>query len=84
MDELLTMSKKELTRLEVMKRLEERRMRQREAAEILGVCTRHVRRLLSYYRDQQEKGLISKRRGKPSNNRLKSETKQRAIDLLHA
>jgi len=62
------MSKKELTRLEVIQRLEQKRMRQKEAAEILGVSTRHIRRLLQSYRGCQEKGLISKRRGKPSNN----------------
>jgi transposase len=84
MDELLTMSKQELTRLEVMQRLEQKRMRQQEAAEILGISTRHVRRLLHSYREQREKGLISKRRGKPSNNRLKAETRQAAIDLLHS
>jgi transposase len=84
MDELLTMSKKELTRLEVMQRLEEKRMRQKEAAEILGISTRHIRRLLHSYREHREKGLISKRRGKPSNNRLKAETKQQAIDLLYS
>ena len=68
MDELLTMSKRELTRLEVIQRLEQNRMRQKEAAEILGVSTRHIRRLLQSYRGHKEKGLISKRRGKPSNN----------------
>ena len=35
MDELLTMSKTELTRLEIMKRLEEKRHKQKEAAEML-------------------------------------------------
>ncbi len=84
MDELLTMSKKELTRLGIMKRLEERRMRQKEAAAILDVSARHVRRLLCSYRDHEEAGLISKRRGKPSNNRLKPEIKRQAIDLLHS
>ncbi len=84
MDELLTMSKKELTRLEVIQQLEQRRMRQKEAAEILGVSTRHIRRLLQSYREHKEKGLISKRRGKPSNNRLKAETKQEATDLLYS
>jgi transposase len=84
MEELLTMSKKELTRLEVMQRLEQKRMRQKEAAEILGISTRHVRRLLHAYRKHKEKGLISKRRGKPSNNRLMAETRQQAIDLLHS
>ena len=84
MDELLTMSKKELTRLEVMQKLEEKRMIQSEAAEVLDVSERHIRRLLKTYREQGEKGLISKRRGKPSNNRLAPELKQEAIDLLHS
>ena len=54
MDELLTMSKKELTRLEVIRRLEEKRMRQKEAAEILGISSRHVRRLLRAYEAEHE------------------------------
>lgn len=84
MDELLTMSKKELTRLEVMQRLEEKRLTQKEAAEMLEVSTRHIRRLLQSYREQGEQGLVSKRRGKPSNNCLKPEVKQKAKDLLHS
>lgn len=84
MDKLLTMSKKELTRLEIMKRLEENRLKQAEAAEMLGVSERHIRRLLRAYRRDGEPGLISKRRGKPSNNRLKSEITRQAIDLLHS
>ena len=71
MDKLLTMSTKELTRLEVMKRLEEKRVKQKEAAETLGISERHIRRLLRAYRQDGERGLISKRRGKPSNNRMK-------------
>ena len=82
--ELLTMSKKELTRLEVMQRLEEKRMKQKEAAEMLGVSVRHVKRLLRAYRQGGAEGLISKRRGKVSNNRLKDEIKQQAIDLMHS
>jgi transposase len=81
MDELLTMSKKELTRLEVMQRLDQGHMKQREAAENLGVSTRHIRRLRRLLREQGEKGLISKRRGKPS-NRLKAEIRQQAIALI--
>jgi len=82
MDKLLTMSEKELTRLEVMKRLEEKRMRQREGAERLGVSIRHIKRLQKAYREKGAEGLISKRRGKPSNNRLKDEVKRKVLDLI--
>ena len=84
MEKLLTMSKQELTRLEIIQRLEEKRMRQTEAAELMGISPRHVRRLLRAYREQGEQGLISKRRGKPSNNRLKTDVKQQAVNLLHS
>ena len=83
MDKLLTMSKKELTRIEVLKRVEEKRLKQREAAGMLGISQRHVRRLLRAYRLGGEGGLISKRRGKPSNNQLNEQVKQGAIDLIY-
>lgn len=84
MDELLTMSKTELTRLEVMQRLAEKRLKQKEAAEMLGVSGRHVRRLLQAYQQQGAQGLLSKRRGKPSNNRLDAGLTQQALDLIKA
>ena len=37
MDELLTMSGKEVSRLEVMQRLKEKSLNQREAAKLVGV-----------------------------------------------
>jgi transposase len=83
LDKLLTMSKKELTRIEVLKRVEEKRLKQREAAGMLGISQRHVRRLLRAYRLGGEGGLISKRRGKPSNNQLNEQVKQGAIDLIY-
>ena len=80
----LSMSKKELTRLEIIQKAEVKRLKQREVADILGMSERHVRRLLHAYRQKGAEGLISRKRGKPSNNRLESESKQQAIDLLHS
>lgn len=77
------MSKKELTRLEVMQRLTEKRLKQREAAEILGISERHVRRLYSAYRQEGEQGLISKRRGKASNHRLGPDVVAKVRDLIY-
>ena len=82
MDKLLQMSPKELSRLEVMQKLEEKRMRQKQAARILGLSVRQVKRLLRAYRDQGVQGLVSKRRGRPSNNRLPEETTRQALSLL--
>ncbi len=84
MSDLLTMSQKELTRLEVIQRTEKKTLKQKEAAKMLGISERHVKRLLRAYRQSGAEGLVSKRRGKPSNNRLKAEVKQQAIDLIYS
>jgi transposase len=81
--ELVAMSKEEMNRLEVMGHLQEKRMGQRAAAEILGVSVRQVKRLLRAYRREGAIGLVSKQRGKPSHHQLDRETVQAAIDLLH-
>jgi transposase len=78
------MNKKELTRLEIMQRLEERTLRQREAAAMLEVSERHIRRLFRNYRQAGAEGLVSRRRGKVSNNRLKAEVIGQARDLIYS
>jgi transposase len=82
MDELLSMSQRELTRLEVMQRLKEKRLTQNEAARMLGISTRQVKRLWRAYRKKGAQGLVSKRRGKPSPNRLDVGVVQQAVDLI--
>ena len=82
-DEILSMSKKELTRLEVMKRLQEKRMKQKEAAEVLGLSVRQVKRLLKRYRGEGSAGLVSPRRGKPGNHQLGPEVIGEVRDLLY-
>jgi transposase len=81
-EKLLTMSANELSRLEVIQRLEEKRLKQKEAAEILGVGVRQVKRLLSKYRKTGASGLVSQRRGKASNHQLSAAVKQKGLDLL--
>lgn len=78
------MSPKEMRRLEVMQKLAEKRMSQKEAAGELGLCERQVKRLWKRYREKGARGLVSRRRGKPSNNRLSVETEQAVVDLLHS
>jgi transposase len=81
-DKLLTMSNREITRLEIMQRLKEKRLTQKEAAGMLGISTRQVKRLWRAYRKRGAPGLVSKRRGKPSNNRLDAGVAQQALDLI--
>jgi len=82
MDELLTMSAKELSRVEVMQKLSEKRVSQKEAGAILHVSTRQIKRLLKSYRKKGAPGLVSRQRGRPSHNRLAEDVKKRALNLL--
>jgi len=80
--ETLNMSSKEISRLEVMQKLSEKRMSQKEAGVILDLSTRQVKRLLKRYKQQGAGGLISKQRGRQSNNRLAETVQKKALDLL--
>ena len=78
------MSKKELTRLEVMQRLKAKRLSQAEASGMLGISVRQVKRLYASYRKAGAAGLVSQRRGKPSNHRLDQGVVEQARDLIYA
>jgi transposase len=78
------MSKRELTRLEVMQRLKDKRLTQKEAAQLLGRSTRQVKRLWRAYQEKGPAGLVSARRGKPSNNRLDADLFQEVLRLIKA
>jgi transposase/predicted SprT family Zn-dependent metalloprotease len=82
METILSMSTKELSRLEVMQRLSVKKMRQKEAGEILHLCTRQIKRLLKQYKKQGAVGLISKQRSRKSNNQLSESVKKQALNLL--
>jgi transposase len=76
------MSNQEITRLEVMQRLKDKRLTQKEAAQMLGISLRQVKRLWRAYQKEGAKGLVNRRRGKPSNNRLEAGVMQQALDLI--
>src|SRR5437868_3636520 len=78
------MSQKELSRLEIVQRVCGKSLTQRRAAELLKLSLRQVKRLCQVYRQQGAASLISKRRGRPSNNRLPPETINSACDLLRS
>ena len=82
MDKLLQMSNREITRLEVIQRLKDKRLTQAEAGQMLGISTRQVKRLWRAYQAKGAQGLVSQRRGKPSNNRMEEELLQQALDLI--
>jgi transposase len=68
--ELVSMSHRELDRLGVVRQVVDRRLTQAQAAEQLQLTVRQVKRLVRCYRAEGAQGLASRRRGRPSNNRI--------------
>lgn len=76
------MSQRELSRLEVIQRVKGKTLRQRQAAELLSLSVRQVKRLCKAYQAGGTEALISQRRGRASNNRLPAKTTKKARQLL--
>jgi transposase len=68
--DVLVLSGAERQRLDVLGRLMRGELRQARAAELLGVGVRQVKRLVRGYRCEGAASVVSRRRGRPSNNRL--------------
>lgn len=80
--ELVSMSRKEIDRLDVIRRVVERRLTQVKAAQLLGLGLRQVGRLCAAYERHGPPGLVSRHRGKASNRRLPEVLQLRALDLV--
>ena len=82
--ETVTLSYEELDRVSVIERVIERRLTQREAAKVLGLTSRQVRRLRRAYARAGPGGLASRHRGRPSNRRLPTELRQEALATVRS
>lgn len=79
---LYSMSDKELTRLDTIRKLVEKRLTRAQASELLGLSIRQVQRLKTAYQAHGISGLTSKKRGKPSNRRYPDSFKDYVIGSL--
>ncbi len=84
MKERVTLTKKEQSRLMVLNAVEVGRIIGREAAELLGLSLRHVRRILAAYRKEGAAALAHGNRGRQPHNALDDELKKRVLDLAQS
>src|SRR5450432_3284821 len=80
----LLMTQADRDRLVTLKKAKKQLITQREAAEELGVSTRHVKRLLVALKKCGDKAVIHRLRGKPSKRRIAEATEKEAVKLLSA
>lgn len=79
----ITMSKKELSRYEIIKRLIRKEINGTKTAELLHLSVRQVRRLKGRVKKNGVKGLVHAGRGKQSNSHLGETERLKITKLLH-
>ncbi len=82
MEGRISMSSKELSRLEVITKVHEKRLTISQATEYLGLSQRQVKRLSKRLKAEGAKGLVSRRVGKRSNHQLAAGLKDLALGLI--
>jgi len=76
------MSIEERERSHLVGQTQEKHLSQRQASERLGIGVRQFKRLVRSWKQQGDAGLVSRQRGRASNNRLASGERERIAELL--
>ena len=79
--DIITMSQKELKKLHIIHKVLDKRLKQVEAMDLLGLCERQIRRIVKRIKEQGDKGIIHKSRNKPSHNKIPDKAKEKVINL---
>jgi hypothetical protein len=79
---VVSMSKQEFSRLDVLLRVRSGRLRVSDACVLIGLQRRQVFRLLRGLEQDGPASLLSKRRGRPSDHRLPAEVRTLALSIV--
>lgn len=77
------MSTKEIKRFDIIQRLINKELNGSEAAELLNLSVRHIKRLKVKVKKNGAAGLIHARRGKPGSHKIPDKEKQKIIKLIN-
>lgn len=81
---VISMSTKELSRLEIVLKLMNGSLKQSQASEALRVSVRQIKRLVRRYKNEGAKGLISKKKGRKGNQCLPEALKAMVCSLVQS
>jgi len=79
--DIVMLRQKDLKRLHVMHKVLEGTMTQAEAADLISLTERQIRRIVKRIRQEGDKGISHAARGKPSNRKLPKKLKNRIVRL---
>lgn len=83
MDKTLIMSNREISRYDIIQRLNRGEINGTQASKLMYLSTRHVRRMKAAVKRRGPAGLINGNRGKIGNRRIQDKERERIIKLLH-
>ena len=78
---IIMATQEELRRLHVIEKVLEERLKQVEAAEILSLSSRQIRRMVKRVKREGQRGIVHRSRGRPSNRKLPDQLKDKVIKL---
>ena len=81
-EEKLKMTIKEADRLGTMRQIDKKHLTIKRASEQLGVSLRQGKRIRKRYLLEGEQGLISRKKGVPSGNKISEEIRCKVMNLV--
>ena len=81
---MVTMNSEEQKRLMVLNQVDKGKLSGKEAAKVLGISLRQVRRLLAAYRKEGAAALAHGNRGRRPYNALDTQVKRRVLELAQS
>src|SRR5512144_1455707 len=78
---MITMSRRETKRLHIIHQALDKRITQEKAAELVGLSSRQLRRMIKRVREEGDDGISHRSRGRASNRRLPQKVKDKVLKL---
>jgi len=80
-EDILVMSQKEIKRLQIIQKVLGKEINQQEAAEVLRISDRQVRRVVKRVREEGAKGVVHQLRGREGNRKIDQKIRSQVIRI---
>jgi hypothetical protein len=80
-EDIFKMSHKDLKRLHIIHKILDKSLTQIQASDILGLCDRQIRRIVTRVKDKGDEAIIHRMCGKPSHNATSQKIKDKVLNL---
>lgn len=79
--DIITMKQEELRRLHIIRQVLDNKLKQVEAADKINLSYRQTKRITKRVKEEGDKGIIHRLRGRPSHNKIGDKVKNKVISL---